>query len=293
MIAPVRLWRRLGSAADRAVAAVVSSWLALWSTAWVAGSIVAVPVMAPLWRDLRPDEPPWMGLGLGLASVAVGHAGVLVYHGCRRRLVGRLAPSVIGRPRPYRVRDAVGRHLCAPEGLALLTVYLVGSFPYLPAGYRSWNGSVDWLAVAAQLVVVDALQYVAHRVEHRLGWLYRAVHKPHHRVTEPTLLDAYSGSVADTLAMVVVPLALTSRLVPSNLWSYAAFGSVYANQLVLIHSEFEHAWDGAARRLGIGTPRDHHQHHRDPRVNLGHILTWWDRLASTYRAGGDVGGLPA
>lgn len=269
--------------ATRALSVALAVALGVPTAALVWGAIVSVPLVGSWVLDL-PAESGAVGLGLGLLAVAVGQAAVLLYHAVRRRLVGtRLAPRAIGRPRPYRMGPAVTRHLWNPEGLATLGVYLVASWRALPASYRG-GGPLQWHAVLAQLVVVDALQYGAHRLEHAAPRLYRAAHKPHHAVHDPVLFDAYAGSVLDTLVMVVLPLFLTSQLVRfATVWSYAAFGSLYANQLLLIHSEYEHAWDPVARLVGLGTARDHHQHHRDPRYNLGHLFTWWDRLAGRYR----------
>ena len=78
-----------------------------------------------------------------------------------------------------------------------------------------------------------------HRAEHAISpYLYRLSHKPHHRFTNPRLFDAFNGSVADTILMILVPLYTTAVCVRGvNVWSYMAFGSLYANWLTLIHSE--------------------------------------------------------
>lgn len=38
----------------------------------------------------------------------------------------------------------------------------------------------------------------------------------------------------------------------------------------------------------MGTPADHHVHHRLFVYNYGHIFMYWDRLLGTYRAPEDV-----
>jgi hypothetical protein len=43
-----------------------------------------------------------------------------------------------------------------------------------------------------------------------------------------------------------------------NVWSYMAFGTIYASWLTLIHSEIQHPWDPVFRKLGLGTASDHH-----------------------------------
>jgi len=62
-----------------------------------------------------------------------------------------------------------------------------------------------------------------------------------------------------------------------------AFGSVYANWLTLIHSEYPHIWDKAFRLFGLGTAADHHVHHKFFKFNYGHLCMWYDMLCRTYR----------
>ena len=80
-----------------------------------------------------------------------------------------------------------------------------------------------------------------------------------------------------------LPLVVTARCVPANVWSYMAFGSLYANWLTLIHAEYQHPWDPVFRSLGLGTAADHHVHHKLFNYNYGHLFMYWDRLLGTYR----------
>ena len=113
--------------------------------------------------------------------------------------------------------------------------------------------------------------------------LYFVSHKPHHRFTNPRLFDAFNGSPTDTFLMILVPLVLTARLVNANVWTYMAFGSMYANWLTMIHAEYSHPWDGLFRKLGFGTSADHHVHHKLFNYNYGHTFMYWDRMFGTYR----------
>jgi len=61
-----------------------------------------------------------------------------------------------------------------------------------------------------------------------------------------------------------------------------AFGSTYACWLTLIHSEYSFPWDPAFRAMGLGTPADHHVHHKVFKYNYGHLFMWFDRMAGTY-----------
>eukprot|EP01035_Chromulina_nebulosa_P019974 gene19974-25943_t len=106
--------------------------------------------------------------------------------------------------------------------------------------------------------------YYSFSGEHRLDpRLYKASHKPHHRFTNP-------------------------RIVPANVWSYMAFGSLYANWLTLIHSEYSHPWDSLFRKIGFGTAADHHVHHKLFVYNFGHLFMYWDKLFGTYKSPSEV-----
>ena len=178
-------------------------------------------------------------------------------------------------------------HLSQPEGFVLLGLYLSGTwmFRLMPVSYYSFEGGVDWTLVLVQLLLQDAMQTLMHFAEHKISAeIYRRTHKPHHRFLNPRLFDAFNGSTGDTVFMILIPLFITAQLVHCNVWTYMAFGSIFANYLVLIHSEYVHPWDTVASYLGIGTAGDHHVHHRVFIKNFGHLFMYWDRLLGTYQA---------
>jgi sterol desaturase/sphingolipid hydroxylase (fatty acid hydroxylase superfamily) len=175
----------------------------------------------------------------------------------------------------YSFTEGLLTHLAQPEGFVMLGGYLIGTwmFGLMPASYYSFSGGINWFHVAAQLLIQDGIQFVMHFLEHKLDpRIYKASHKPHHRFTNPKLFDAFNGSLADTFFMILVPLVITARLVNANVWSYMAFGSLYANWLTLIHCEHKHPWDGLFRTLGFGTAADHHVHHKLFKFNYGHLF---------------------
>ena len=155
----------------------------------------------------------------------------------------------------------------------------------MPASYYSFEGGIQWKELGICLVIQDGIQYLMHRLEHDLSaTFYQKSHKPHHRFINPRLFDAFNGSLADTLCMIILPLYITANLVrTANVWTYMAFGSSYACWLTLIHSEYAFPWDSVFRRLGLGTPGDHHVHHKFFKYNFGHLFMWFDQVAGTYR----------
>jgi len=75
-----------------------------------------------------------------------------------------------------------------------------------------------------------------HIAEHKVSpAIYQASHKPHHKWRVPRLFDAFNGSTADTVLMILLPLYVTANVIHCNVWSYMAFGTIYANYLTLIH----------------------------------------------------------
>lgn len=227
-----------------------------------------------------------LGLCLGLGAVAVGQGFTLLYHWLRRSKRLGKTQKIQPHDRDYEFSEGLTTHLSQPEGFGLLGGYLAGywMFGCMPPTYYSFAGGINWLHVGAQLLLQDGIQALMHYGEHKVSaWFYGVSHKPHHRFTNPRLFDAFDGSLADTTCMILVPLVIVSRLVPANVWSYMTFGALYANWLVLIHSEFSHPWDWFFRKIGFGTAADHHVHHRLFTFNYGHLFMYWDWLLGTYR----------
>ena len=265
----------------------------LLTTGGVWAGILSVPVVLShndayktVFGSLVKDWKP-LGLCLGLASVTAGQLTVLAYQRLRFSRPSAEMDKLLIQPKkhvPYEYWEGAVTHLSQPEGVLLLVGYLTATWQLglMQTSYYSFEGGVSWGMVAAQLLLTDAFQTGMHLVEHQITSLYRQSHKPHHKFLSPKLFDAFNGSVADTVLMILIPLFATQRLVPANSWSYMAFGSLYGSWLTLIHSEWVHPWDGVFEWLGFGTPADHHVHHSIFNKNFGHLFTYWDRLTCQY-----------
>lgn len=235
------------------------------------------------WYNSEPQNfyngnswPSPLGLSLGLGAVVIGQVVILLYfYFWRNGFFGKTeAIQKSGAP-AYNFNEGMVTHLSQPEGFVMLGGYLIGTwmFGLMPSSYYSFSGGINLTHVAAQLLIQDFVQYLMHLLEHKLdSRIYRVSHKPHHRFTNPKMFDAFNGSVTDTFLMILVPLIVTARLVNANVWSYMAFGSLYANWLTLIHSEYSHPWDRFFRAVGFGTAADHHVHHKLFVFNYGHIF---------------------
>lgn len=189
---------------------------------------------------LQGEWPSPVGLSLGILSVAVGQVAVLGYHYLRMHYF-KPKTTVQREAKSYDYWEGVATHLKQPEGFLLLGTYLSATwmFNLMPASYYDMSTPVNWAHVAIQLLIVDCIQAVAHRLEHKMSpSFYQSTHKPHHRFLNPRIFDAFNGSTGDTICMILFPLFITANLVHTNMWSYAAFGTIYANYLTLIHSEW-------------------------------------------------------
>ena len=246
-----------------------------------------------------PGWPSPVGLCLGLAAVAVVQVGVTLpyYYALRTGVIQR--PFIqIKRKAGSKSGDSsagffrgVLKHLSNPEGFVLLGGYLTGTWMFNlmpPSYYLLWDSSPSLVDVALQLLINDLYQTLAHMAEHQIKAIYKKAHKPHHKHTSPMLFDAFDGDFLDTVFMILIPLYSTCMTMAYllgrdvSVWSYMIFGSLYANYLCLIHSEYEHPWDGLFMKLGISTPADHHVHHKLFNRNFGHLFMYWDKMFGTY-----------
>jgi len=241
------------------------------------------------------ERPKPLGLTLGILCVGVGQIFVIAYFFLHKHFLyfsiekkPTSPPSIQIKGAPmYNFLEGVLSHLAQPEGFILLTLYLSGTwmFRLMPPSYYSFEGSIDMKKTFCCLATQDCIQYIMHRLEHSVSAsFYRLSHKPHHKFTNPRMFDAFNGSMADTIIMILIPLYATALINSTcNVWTYMAFGSMYANWLTLIHSEFPLPWDKFFRMVGFGTPGDHHVHHKFFKYNYGHLFMWYDRICGTYK----------
>ncbi|KAK3263510.1 hypothetical protein CYMTET_27685 [Cymbomonas tetramitiformis] len=218
------------------------------------------------------EWPSPVGLSLGILSVIVGQALVMLYFFLWRNYC-KPTPIQQAGAVPYSFAEAVRTHLAEPGGFLLMGGYLCGTwmFNLMPRSYYSFQGGIEWQHVLTQLMVTDFVQYLMHYLEHKAHpLLYKHSHKPHHRFINPRWADAFNGSAPDTILMILIPLFTSANVVHCNVWSYMAFGTIYSGYLTMIHSEYTHPWDSAFRKLGIITAGDHHVHHSAfPNINDG------------------------
>mmetsp|Transcript_5516 Transcript_5516/g.9928 ORF Transcript_5516/g.9928 Transcript_5516/m.9928 type:complete len:341 (-) Transcript_5516:31-1053(-) len=250
------------------------------------------------WAKARENGSGWpqhFGLLCGLGSVAVAQVAIIAVYFVRREQ-GVPVPFFFGKNYiqtrgPARKRSFAGdvvAHLSNVSAFLLLGVYLSATWMLnlMPESYYDFESPAQLWKVAASLFVVDAFTFVNHVAEHSFSRLYRISHKPHHRFVSPALLDAFDGSLIDTLGLILFPLFATAHLVSLNNMEYIIFGTVYSSHFAMIHSEYENPQlDWLFEKLYINTAQDHHVHHACFTSNFAHIFTVFDKLCFTYRHG--------
>jgi alternative squalene epoxidase len=285
----------------RGIPWLASSLIALvWPLMWTVPLVLSnsssplyyQSVFPPSWyQTVPPSNGTWsyprpLGLVLGILAVAVGQVWVWIMFYIYRKW-GKPKSVQSKGPVSYEYPEGLRTHVSQPEGFGLLVGYLAGTWllRLMPSSYYDFDGTIQWKEAALCLVLQDGIQYTMHMLEHLVSpAFYQISHKPHHRFTNPRIFDAFNGSLLDTLCMINLPLFLTAHLVRNaNVWTYMTFGSTYACWLTLIHSEYVFPWDAAFRRVGLGTPGDHHVHHKFFKYNYGHLFMWFDRIGGTYR----------
>jgi sterol desaturase/sphingolipid hydroxylase (fatty acid hydroxylase superfamily) len=134
------------------------------------------------------------------------------------------------------------------------------------------------------LVLDDAYFYAYHRALHQVPFLYRTVHRIHHRAYAPVPLDYIyvhplewaTGAAGIVIGLVVTHLWL--GLVP--ILPFLAYNLFRNVRELIIHSGL--ASSGALRRLKLLGLTEHHDlHHAKLQGNYGSMLHLWDMLFRT------------
>jgi sterol desaturase/sphingolipid hydroxylase (fatty acid hydroxylase superfamily) len=226
-----------------------------------------------------------MDLNLDTGKLIVFVAGLLLFFG-----IETLVPK-----RPW--LGARWQRLRFHVGIAALNTVLIRVFAYVPMllwtvyveeegwGLSRWLNLVGWTEILVSVVVLDLFDYLWHRGNHRLRFLWR-FHKAHHADTGmdvTTSLRFHPGELV--LSMLVKALWLLA-------WGPTVVAWFLFEALVSLCAQFHHSNidfpDTVERWLSlvIVTPRYHAAHHavdqRYGNANFATILSLWDRLFCSY-----------
>ena len=169
-------------------------------------------------------------------------------------------------------------------GLVLIGLTAVNNFVFqvVPSSFRSAVGSQPiWLQAIEVILLSDFFVYWGHRLQHRVGFLWR-FHSIHHSAQHLDWLAAHREHPIDTIytmTMINLPVFLLGFPI-ETLAGLLAFRGVWA---IYIHSNVR--LPIGPLRWFIGAPELHHWHHdKDRRAgNYANISPLMDLCFGTYR----------
>ena len=152
----------------------------------------------------------------------------------------------------------------------------------LPSDFRAAVAAQPWwLQVIEVVVLSDVLVYWGHRLQHRVGFLWR-FHSVHHSAEHLDWLAAHREHPLDTIYTVGL-INLPAFLLGFPLETLAGFIAFRGIWAIYIHSNVRLPI-GPLRAL-VGAPELHHWHHDRDRDagNYANISPLMDLLFGTYR----------
>jgi sterol desaturase/sphingolipid hydroxylase (fatty acid hydroxylase superfamily) len=166
--------------------------------------------------------------------------------------------------------------------LGLLQTFRGQLHAIIPAGFRAAVASQPWWLQAFEVVLLsDLVIYWGHRLQHRVGFLWR-FHSIHHSAEHLDWLAAHREHPLDTvytLTLINLP-AYVLGFPLETLAGFLAFRGLWA---VYIHSNVR--LPIGPLRVLVGAPELHHWHHARERFagNYANISPLMDVLFGTYR----------
>jgi lathosterol oxidase len=144
--------------------------------------------------------------------------------------------------------------------------------PLLTLFGSAWN----WIQFPVFLTFTDFGIYWIHRALHS-KFLYKRLHKPHHKWIMPTPFASHAFHPLDGFAQ-SVPYHLFPFIFPLQKFAYIALFTFIQIWTVMIH-------DGeyVANSPIINGAACHTMHHLYFNYNYGQFTTLWDRLGGSYR----------
>ncbi len=139
-------------------------------------------------------------------------------------------------------------------------------------------------------VLFDFFHYWTHRISHTNKWLYRHVHSVHHSTTNLWEASAFKHHVGDLIMTNVLPIVLAGWIFPLRSYTFTAFFWYKSMQEIAGHSGKDMRSSSFAQCKWVpellGIPlysRNHHEHHRNTRVNFSKRFSLWDRVFGTFQ----------
>lgn len=145
-----------------------------------------------------------------------------------------------------------------------------------------WPGITDrpWPSLLLYLLLLDALQYGIHRLQHRWAWWWQ-LHALHHSQQQMTMWTDNRNHLLDDLLghLIVVGVAQLIGVAPAQFVAIVAITQLCES---LQHANVRLHFGRWGERLWV-SPRFHRHHHGvgQDGHNFGVLLPWWDMLWGT------------
>lgn len=195
-----------------------------------------------------------------------------------------------------RAVTSLPKRIALHAGIAAINTTIMRLLVYVPLlawivyveqmgwGLSRWLGLVGWVEFFMTIVVLDAFDYVWHRANHRLPFLWR-FHKTHHNDNDMDVFTALRFHPGELM------LSAGAKAIWIVLWGPSAFAWFLFEALVSLCAQMHHSNidlpDKLERPLSaiIVTPRFHAAHHLVDREygdrNFSTIFSFWDRIFSS------------
>lgn len=153
-------------------------------------------------------------------------------------------------------------------------------------GLGHWITAPDWLRWLIVLTVFDGWMYLWHRLNHRVGllWRFHAVHHSDRDLDATSALRFHTGEIALSFVARLAVLPLLGMTLPQLL----VYEAILLPVILFHHSNVRlpRRADAMLRWL-IVTPWMHWVHHtrdrRETDSNFASVLSIWDRCCGTFR----------
>ena len=155
-----------------------------------------------------------------------------------------------------------------------------------------WPGITDvpWVAFLIYLVVLDFVEYLIHRGQHRFDWWW-SLHSLHHSQRQMTMWSDNRNHLLDDVIhdVIIVFVAQMIGVAPGQFIALVAFTQLSES---LQHANLRLSFGTVGERRWV-SPRFHRLHHsigighesHGPKTlgghNFGVLLPWWDMLFRT------------
>lgn len=170
-----------------------------------------------------------------------------------------------------------------------LTILFLGTaiaMPFCEPAFDMTFPAIWLLLVQAAIIFLadDAFFYWWHRLLHENKYLYRKIHKIHHRAFTPLPIDYIHAHPVEWTVGALGPISgvflITLTFGSINAWALWLFVIFRQVHELNIHSGYKSV---ILHKLFPISPAEHHDmHHAKPHSgNYGSLLCYWDRLFNT------------